>query len=387
MYRAVAVGSHAPFDFPARDGEAPYATDYRYHLQASNTSMWKRSPRQGHRVAEDLRRTLSKNARLAGLITKLQLGINPVFRPDDGSPYVPERDPYFEHEPEWMETNVRILQLCPNVEHVEIRGFEASELDALVNVLKKKSLISFQISSQTLCGNFVEGAQSYSHIFDMMESWPKLRSIKVLSFMSYDAPDLITLESSGTPQVSPRCPDLRDIEISGAMLRVCEVARMRAMCCGGVTRLSVSYLDIYVHPGAIFALCDCLRAWSSTLEYFEIRAHCESPSSYWPLYEVMNSLTKLRELKLGFKLGRMEMDAAGSIARLPRLERLHCALRGEGLQTLSRQLEDLKTFPSLNCILLFLEPESETEVLYELQTICGKRNIQLAESRNWYKYW
>lgn len=38
-----------------------------------------------------------------------------------------------------METNVRILQLCPNVEHVEIRGFEASELDALVNVLKRKS--------------------------------------------------------------------------------------------------------------------------------------------------------------------------------------------------------------------------------------------------------
>lgn len=90
MYRTVAVGSHAPFDFPARDGEAPYATDYRYHLQASNTSMWKRSPRQGHRVAEDLRRTLSKNARLAGLIKKLQLGINPVFRPDDGSPYVPD---------------------------------------------------------------------------------------------------------------------------------------------------------------------------------------------------------------------------------------------------------------------------------------------------------
>lgn len=242
-----------------------------------------------------------------------------------------------------METNVRILKLCPNVEHVEIRGFEASELDALVNVLKNKSLLSFQISSKTLCGNFVEGVRSYSHIFDMMESWPKLRNIKVLSFMSYDAPDLIP---SGSPQVSPRCPDLRDIEISGALLRVNEVARMRAMCCGGVTRLSVSYLDVYVYPGAIVALCNCLCAWSSTLEYFEVRTHWESPSSYWPLYEVMNSLTKLRELKLGFKLGRMEMDAAGSIARLPRLERLHCALRGEELQTLSRQLEDLKKFPS-----------------------------------------
>lgn len=60
-----------------------------------------------------------------------------------------------------METNVRILQLCPNVEHVEIRGFDPSELDALVNVLKDKSLISFRISSQTLSGNFVEGAQRY----------------------------------------------------------------------------------------------------------------------------------------------------------------------------------------------------------------------------------
>lgn len=384
MYRAVAVGSHAPFDFPARDGEAPYATDYRYHLQASNTSMWKRSPRQGHRVAEDLRRTLSKNARLAGLITKLQLGINPVFRPDDGSPYVPERDPYFEHEPEWMETNVRILQLCPNVEHVEIRGFEASELDALVNVLKKKSLISFQISSQTLCGNFVEGAQSYSHIFDMMESWPKLRSIKVLSFMSYDALDLITFESSGT--VSPRCPDLREIEITGAMLRVREVARMRAMCFGGVTRLSVSYLDVYVYPGAIVALCDCLRAWSSTLEYFAIHFRCERPSSYWPLYEAFDSLMELRELKLGTNLRRMGMGF-GSISTLPRLERLHYVSRGEELQTLSRQLEDLKKFPSLNRILLCHESEAEAEVLFELQTICGKRNIRLAERRNCYKYW
>lgn len=44
LYRTVAVGSHAPFDFPARDGETPNETKYRYDLQASKASLTTRTP-------------------------------------------------------------------------------------------------------------------------------------------------------------------------------------------------------------------------------------------------------------------------------------------------------------------------------------------------------
>lgn len=42
--------------------------------------------------------------------------------------------------------NIDILKICPDIRHVEIHGFEKADLDARVNVLKEKSLVSFFIT-------------------------------------------------------------------------------------------------------------------------------------------------------------------------------------------------------------------------------------------------
>lgn len=82
----------------------------------------------------------------------------------------------------WLQTNTGILQLCPNVVHVELRGSELCEFDALLSVLKEKSLVSFSISSWYLPHRKSDQIFRFSKIFDEMKNWPALRSIQVESF-------------------------------------------------------------------------------------------------------------------------------------------------------------------------------------------------------------
>lgn len=42
--------------------------------------------------------------------------------------------------------NIDILKICLDLRHVEIHGFEKADVDARVNVLKEKSLVSFFIT-------------------------------------------------------------------------------------------------------------------------------------------------------------------------------------------------------------------------------------------------
>lgn len=44
----------------------------------------------------------------------------------------------------WSQTNTGILQLCPNVVHVELRGSELCEFDALLSVLRRSHSSLFQ---------------------------------------------------------------------------------------------------------------------------------------------------------------------------------------------------------------------------------------------------
>lgn len=68
------------------------------------------------------------NLRLAALVKRLRLGM------DQGLLV-------------WAQTNTHIIQLCPNVKQVEIRGSHASELASHTEVLKAKSLVSFRITT------------------------------------------------------------------------------------------------------------------------------------------------------------------------------------------------------------------------------------------------
>lgn len=79
-----------------------------------------------------------------------------------------------------MQTNIRILQLCRNVEHVEIRGFDHPELDALVETLKNTSLVTFCMSKQVpMTWPPPRKVGRFTQLFDMMQRWPRLRSIRV----------------------------------------------------------------------------------------------------------------------------------------------------------------------------------------------------------------
>lgn len=81
-----------------------------------------------------------------------------------------------------MRTNIRILQLCRSVKHVEIRGFDHPELDALVEALKNTSLITFEFSMSKQVPTTWPPPRKvgrFTQLFDMMQRWPRLRSIRV----------------------------------------------------------------------------------------------------------------------------------------------------------------------------------------------------------------
>lgn len=80
---------------------------------------------------------------------------------------------------EWTQMHEHILELCPNLRHLEIRGFEEDRVDALVDVLKKKSLVSFSVSGQALGALMSFAPIRFTQILDMMQKWPNLQSIRV----------------------------------------------------------------------------------------------------------------------------------------------------------------------------------------------------------------
>lgn len=359
LYRTIAIGSHTPFQFPAREGEDPHQTNDRRqrHLRQMTT-------RKAHEVAEDLHRTLSSSSGLAALVTKLQLGIESVFGEEDTV---------------WTESKIGVLQLCTNVQEVDIHGFERSELNALVDVLKGKSLLSFSITTQRLSDSFRKTGGNFFQIYEMMRVWPKLRSIRVERFLNDK-----TLENAAafdTSQVSGCCPDVREIIFLGGTPHASTYKTLLSMCNGGVTKLALSLYGSRVptngDAAVADALCECLRAWSPTLQYLKIDIpRYRNPSPCAPLSDALTTLRELRELQLW----RMKLEF-GSIAQLPLLERFACVSLykedSEELQVLASHLEDPEKFPSLNHIAIFLEGTFPSN----LRDICRKREIQLEQKR------
>lgn len=140
------------------------------HVYRSICVGWPHKPgqpiRDTERLAEGLLAPLSAKSRLEKLVELLEL----YFRSCD------------------QETVTRIIQLCPNVKHVQIRGCDPSTLDTLIDVLKGRSLLSFSICphvhSLTLSTYPIRLAPpgngtSVSQLFEMMQKWPKLGLINL----------------------------------------------------------------------------------------------------------------------------------------------------------------------------------------------------------------
>lgn len=254
---------------------------------------------------------------------------------------------------------------------MEIHGFDNSELDALVDVLKEKSLVSFTITTHCLLDSVPRNGAHFSHIVDMMRKWPKLRSIRADDFLDCMAPeDHLTLDAS---QVSGCCPDLREIIITGAALRSRELKLLRAMCSSGVTHLAVRLYTLYAgghDDEAADALSECLRAWSPTLRKIHIRGYLGfSP----PLNEAITTLKELRELRFY----RMKLDFR-TVSKLPGIERMDydSLERVEELQSLHGYLKDLENFPSLKLIVLPVH-FADQPLGRQIIKICRRRNIEV----------
>lgn len=274
LYRSIAVGNEVrPPQLPRGKGESMST----YVFKKASPCKDSYCKRDGHEVAKDLLATLTTSPRLAALVKTLRLGIK----------IVNSRGLL-----EWTRTNTRILQLCRNVEHVEIRGFEHTELGALVGVLKEKSLVSFSISK------WPRGrGGSFSQVLEMMRTWPRLRRIRADEFLDEKrSVDLALLD----PAQSFECyPELQEIIFRGTSLFDFEFKVLRSMG-SGVTKVSVSLYRWRVGgraDTAVGGLCECLRAWSSTLEYLKLDASDDLDANQ-PLTEAITGLRSLRELQL-----------------------------------------------------------------------------------------
>lgn len=179
-----------------------------------------------------------------------------------------------------------------------------------------------------------------------------------------DPKTLVTSKS----RASYCCPDLREIVITGAVLRARQFRLIRDMCNGAITKLAVSLYGRHLSTKDVVAdaLCECLQSWSSTLEYLKVDADYRDP--YPPLDKAIGTLQQLRELHLG----SMKVDF-GSIYRLPVLERFACFAPHfiEEVHLLASYLEDAESFPSLKVLVLRIDAGFSNNV----KVLCDNRTI------------
>lgn len=364
LYRSIAVGSRAlvtpPRAISRREHRPMYGllarrtrsyTPYYYEQDVYNFE------RHGYEFADRLLATLTTSPRLAAMVKTLRLGIELVN---------------LQELPEWTHTNIRILHFCPNVEHVEIRGFEYTALDALAYVLKEKSLVSLCISSRNLQSNLPQRRVGrFAHVIDMVRKWPRLRRLRVEDFLDPERREDPRWFHAG--QFARCCPELQEIIFTGdGPLYDFEFKTLRSIC-RRVVKFSAS---LYAKkPGrggesARVVLCKCLRTWSYTLEYLKLDVlnfRGENPA----LTKAISGLRMLRELQVsGVKLG------LAPISQLPYLERVAC-LAIYSWRELEYLLEDRSKYPSLAIIVLSLMNSHAFDE--RIKDICFRREIELRE--------
>lgn len=137
---------------------------------------------------------------------------------------------------------------------------------------------------------------------------------------------------------------------------------------GNVKDLIIYTRSWFDNKARLEALCECLRAWSPTLERLSLcTAHTVISSPQ--LEESLSSLQKLRELEIN---GSSDL---GGIVDLPLLEQLSFSLdwgdSHPSMIGLITHLNNLQKFPTLKSIVVIDEYDDQ------LQDICLRRNIML----------
>lgn len=102
-------------------------------------------------IAGKLIRTFSANPRLAALVEEFELMAEGV------------------QAPKWSRTAARLIDLCPNLQHVKLEGLGPE----MTMSLKKRSLVSFRIDAKRHSG------YSSFPIYELMRQWPRLQTIRI----------------------------------------------------------------------------------------------------------------------------------------------------------------------------------------------------------------
>lgn len=312
LYQSISIGSKFLHRISHIEGEP--LDEGLPCVQESSKPIVNRNERE---IAEDLLATLEMNARLAGLVEELNLGMETqeVIK-----------------TPECTKTHIRILQLCPNLEHVGIRDFHQNEATAVLAALKEKMLISFYIYSQSIT----------LQILELMQNWPKLKRIEVRGAWWTGVP-------SPTPSIfkatrfSTLCPKLQTLIFDDERIT------------GSAT------LD---------ALCDCFNAWSTTLTCLKLNIKRDQ-AAHLRINKAFSSLKCLRGLHV---LG-MDLDIS-FLSDLPHLRCLtfaHVNAKVSPVESLVNCLEQTDKFPAL---ILVRIPVCPREVGRRVKDACSRRNIR-----------
>lgn len=292
---------------------------------------------RGYEIGYRLMETLSANSRLAAMVEEFGL--------------ISEGPQVY-----WSRRAALLFDICPNLQHVELRGLSAYHLGEIIKSLKEKSLVSFRISLKK-CSGF-----DLVPIFELMQRWPRLQMIRVKgvrNMMSGGSAD--SLASGGARNC---CAELREINFTHGYLGRHGLRCLRYMC-NGVTRLGISVLML-----DDTALVGCLQAWSPTLQC--VRLHIRHPDSPYPrLSEALSALRGLEELQII----EWEVDF-GAISDLPQLKRLcyNSVLTDAALGCLANHLASSATFAALEHFAICCGKGSG---IGSLGDVCAKRNIKL----------
>lgn len=302
--------------------------------------------RLGHEVATQLLTTLSTNPRTASLVKELHLAI---------------RDAQRDEALEYTRMNVRILQICQNVTHVEIRGFHHTQSDALAEALKAKSdsLVSLCITQRMLSTSNIQG--SSFNLLEIMQRLPKLRILK--------AEGLLALAERNALDAPNCCPDLREVRIVDCELRYSDLEFL-SLTSAGVKHLSIILKSWSSSEAVRDALCECLRVWSLTLEHLNLEITGRQIMSYRPFLEALSTLKVLQELEVNGSL-----SGFGAIADLPSLQRLSFE-SDEDMSRFAAHLDDPMKFPALKYVVAGSQFEMRDKKLHDT---CLRRGIDLEE--------
>lgn len=324
LYRSISLGSSFPYRWIQTIAGPPTLV----------------STRKPHMIAYSLLLALKRNSRFAMMVDELHIL-------------------WQLHHIDNISINTLLVQICPNLRHVEIRAASSSDTDSLSQALAKKSLVSLRIS---LRDNF---ERTSFPIFNLMQRWPKIRLIRVEE--SNGPRWQKQLHDSQAMDALYCCPELREVILTSDCLRESNLTSLRIMC-SAVTKLAICVF--YSDTEALDALCGCLRAWSPTLESLRVALE-PTTSSHRPLSEALSSLMRLRDLQLR----NLYVDV-GAISSLPKLIQFgFIAPRSDAIMDrLATLLACPETFTALIEIACHGMNRGGSR---KLQDVCQMRNIDL----------